>query len=127
MDNLRCVVERITYQNEENGYTVLKARAKGYGELVAVVGNFSAVSVGSVLTVQGEWKIDSKYGRQFIASQWEETLPASALAMEKYLGGGLIKGIGPKFAKKIVELFQEDTLRVIEEEPKRLIEVEGIL
>jgi exodeoxyribonuclease V alpha subunit len=126
MDKLRCVVERVTYENEETGYTVIKVRAKGYSDLIAVVGNLSAVTVGSVLTVQGEWKVDGKYGRQFIASQWEETLPATALAIEKYLGGGLIKGIGPQFAKKIVAQFQEGTLQVIEDEPDRLIEVEGI-
>jgi exodeoxyribonuclease V alpha subunit len=126
MDKLRCVVERITYANEENGYTVLKARARGYSDLVAVVGNLSAVTVGCVLTVQGEWKVDSKYGRQFIAATWEETLPATALAIEKYLGGGLVKGVGPKIAKKIVEQFQEETLQIIEDEPDRLIEVEGI-
>jgi exodeoxyribonuclease V alpha subunit len=126
MDRLRCVVERITYQNEENGYTVLKTRVKGYADLIAVVGNLSAVTVGSVLTVQGEWKIDGKYGRQFIAQNWEETLPATVAAIEKYLAGGLIKGVGPKFARKIVEQFQENTLQVIEDEPDRLIEVEGI-
>ena len=126
MDKLRCVVERVTYENEQTGYTVIKVRAKGYSDLIAVVGTMSAVAVGSVLTVQGEWKVDGKYGRQFIAASWEETLPATALAIEKYLGGGLIKGIGPQFAKKIVAHFQDDTLRVIEDEPDRLIEVEGI-
>jgi len=126
MDKLRCVVERVTYENEQTGYTVIKVRAKGYSDMIAVVGNMSAVTVGSVLTVQGEWKVDGKYGRQFIAATWEESLPATALAIEKYLGGGLIKGIGPQFAKKIVAQFQEDTLRLIEDEPDRLIEVEGI-
>ena len=126
MDKLRCVVERITYENEDNGYTVIKVRAKGYGDLITVVGNMSSVTVGSVLSMQGEWKMDSKYGRQFIAAAWEETLPATVLGIEKYLGGGLVKGIGPKFAKRIVGLFREDTLRVIEDAPGRLLEVEGI-
>ena len=126
MDKLRCVVERITYENEVNGYTIIKVRAKSYNDLVTVVGNMSSVTVGSVLSLQGEWKMDSKYGRQFVAAAWEETLPATVFGIEKYLGGGLVKGIGPKFAKRIVELFQEDTLRIIEDEPGRLLEVEGI-
>jgi len=127
MDKLRCVVERITYENEETGYTVIKTRAKGYNsDLVTVVGNMSAVTVGSVLTVTGEWKIDGKYGKQFVAAAWEETLPATVNGLQKYLGGGLVKGIGPVFARKIVDLFKEDTLRIIEEEPERLLEVDKI-
>ena len=77
MTQIRCVVERITYQSAETGYTVLKAAVKGYHELVPVVGNLLDVSVGSVLLVEGDWKVDAKYGRQFIASRWEETLPAT--------------------------------------------------
>ena len=75
MANMRCVVERITYQNPENGYSVLKVRAKGHDDLVTVVGNLLDANVGSVLLVDGEWKVDSKYGRQFAARQWQETLP----------------------------------------------------
>ena len=100
MLKIRCVVERITYQNPENGYTVLKTRVKGYKELVPVTGNLLDVNVGSVLLVEGNWKIDARYGRQFIAEKWEETLPATVYGIEKYLGSGLIKGIGPKYAKK---------------------------
>jgi len=84
------------------------------------------ISVGSVLTVVGEWKIDSKFGRQFVATEWEETLPATVYGIEKYLGSGLIKGIGPKYAKKIVAQFGEQTLEIIESESERLIEVPGI-
>ena len=105
MANMRCVVERITYQNPENGYSVLKVRAKGHDDLVTVVGNLLDANVGSVLLVDGEWKVDSKYGRQFAARQWQETLPATVYGMEKYLGSGLIKGVGPKFAKKIVQKY----------------------
>lgn len=126
MEKIRCVVERITYKNEENGYTVLKTRVKGYNDLVTVVGYFADVHVGAVLLVDGNWKVDTKYGRQFIAEKWEETLPATVFGIEKYLGSGLIKGIGPQFAKKIVQKFGEDTLDIIENEPDRLIEVEGI-
>jgi len=126
MDHLRCVVERITYQNAENGYTVIKCKAKNYNDLVTVVGAMPDVHVGSVLSLEGFWKVDSKYGRQFSAEKWEETLPATVYGIEKYLGSGLIKGIGPKFAGRIVRKFGKGTLDVIEETPDLLIEVEGI-
>ena len=126
MDHLRCVVERITYQNEENGYSVIKCRAKNYSDLVTVVGSMAEVHVGSVLTMEGFWKVDPKYGRQFSMQSYEETLPATVFGIEKYLGSGLIKGVGPKFAKRIVQKFGAETLNVIEETPDLLIEVEGI-
>ena len=126
MDRLRCVVERITFQNEQNGYSVIKCRAKGYADLVTVVGNMPEVHVGSVLEIGGSWKVDAKYGRQFALETYEETLPATAYGMEKYLGSGLVKGIGPKFAKAIVRQFGAETLNVIEETPLRLLEVPGI-
>ena len=126
MTKIRCVVERITYQNPENGYSVLKCRVKNYDDLVPVVGNLLDANVGSVLLIDGNWKVDSKYGRQFVAEDWEETLPATVYGMEKYLGSGLIKGVGPKFAKRIVQKFGIDTFDVIEEHIDYLIEVEGI-
>ena len=126
MIKIRCVVERITYQNPENGYSVLKVRMKGYDDLIPLVGNLLDANVGSVLLVDGEWKIDKKYGRQFMAQKWEETMPATVYGIEKYLGSGLIKGVGPKFAKRIVQLFGEDTIAVIEERIDRLREVPGI-
>lgn len=126
MEHLRCVVERITYQSEETGYAVLKCRAKNFNDLVTVVGTMPDAHVGSVLSLEGFWKVDSKYGRQFSVEKWEETLPATVYGIEKYLGSGLIKGVGPKFAKRIVEKFGKDTLDVIEETPDFLIEVEGI-
>lgn len=126
MARLRCVVERITYQNPENGYSVLKVRVKGYRELVPLVGNLVDVTVGSVLLVDGTWKIDAKYGRQFMAERWEETVPATVYGMEKYLGSGLIKGVGPRFAKRIVGYFGTETLDVIETDIGRLLEVPGI-
>ncbi|WP_432631240.1 SF1B family DNA helicase RecD2 [Brotaphodocola sp.] len=123
---IRGVVERITYQNPENGYTVLKCAVKNYADLVTVVGNLLDVNVGSVLLVDGNWKIDSRYGRQFLAESWEETMPATVFGIEKYLGSGLIKGVGPKFAKRIVQKFGTETIEVIESDEKRLLEVEGI-
>ena len=126
MIKIRCVVERITYQNAENGYTVLKAKVKGYDDLVAIVGNLLDVNVGSVLLIDGNWKVDAKYGRQFMAEKWEETLPATVYGIEKYLGSGLIKGVGPAFAKRIVAKFGTDTIAVIEDDVERLLEIDGI-
>ena len=126
MDQLRCVVERITYQNPSNGFTVLKCAAKGFNDLVTVVGSLPEINVGSVLTLTGNWKVDPKYGRQFSIDSFEETLPATVLGIEKYLGSGLVKGIGPNFAKRIVNAFGVDTLNVIEENPDKLLTVPGI-
>lgn len=126
MMKIRCIVERITYQNPENGYTILKCKVKDYTELVPVVGSLLDANVGSVLLVEGNWKVDTKYGRQFIAENWEETLPATVYGMEKYLGSGLIKGVGPKFAKRIVQKYGVDTFTVIEDNVQLLIEVDGI-
>lgn len=126
MDHLRCVVERITYQNADNGYMVLKCAVKNAQDLVTVVGIMPDTHVGSVLALEGVWKVDAKYGRQFSVEKFEETLPATVYGIEKYLGSGLIKGVGPKFARRIVEKFGKDTLDVIEENPDALIEVEGI-
>ena len=126
METLCGVVERITYVNEETGYSVIKIRSKGYIELITVTGNMATVNVGSVITIKGKWINNPKYGRQFEVTEWKESLPASIYGIEKYLGSGLIKGIGPVYAKKIVNLFKEETLRVIEEEPDRIMEVPGI-
>ena len=126
MEHLRGVVERITYQNMENGYSVIKCAVKGFSDLVTVVGSMPDVHVGSVLYLGGNWRIDAKYGRQFAMETFEETLPATVFGIEKYLGSGLIKGIGPKFARKIVQEFGKDTLDVIEEDPDTLLKVPGI-
>ena len=126
MERLRCVVERITYQNETNGYSVIKCCAKGYQDLITVVGTMPEPQVGSVLTLGGSWRVDSRYGRKFSVEIYEETLPATAYGIEKYLGSGLVKGIGPKFAQRIVKQFGADTLNVIEEDPDKLLAVPGI-
>ena len=126
MEYLSGVVERITYVNEENGFCVIKIKSHGFSDLITVVGNLAAVNVGSTLKLKGNWKFDSKYGRQFNAIDYQETVPATIAGIEKYLGSGLIKGIGPVYARRIVKHFKEDTLRVIEENPDALLEVEGI-
>ena len=126
MQKLRCVVERITYQNPENGYSVMKVKVKGYNDLVTLVGNLLEVPAGSVLSCDGEWKVDKRYGSQFAVQSWEEVMPATAYGIEKYLGSGLVKGIGPKFAQLIVKQFGLDTIDVIETDIERLYEVPGI-
>ena len=83
MVKIRCVVERVTYQNPENGYSVLKCAVKNYNELVTVVGNLLDANVGSVLLIDGNWKVDAKYGRQFQAESWEETMPATVFGIEQ--------------------------------------------
>lgn len=126
MQKLRCVVERITYQNPENGYSVMKVKVKDYSDLVTLVGNLLEVPVGSVLLCEGEWKVDKRYGNQFVAETWEEVMPATIYGIEKYLGSGLVKGIGPKFAQLIVSKFGLDTIDIIETDINRLYEVPGI-
>lgn len=126
MQKLRCVVERITYQNPENGYSVMRVKVKGYDELVTLVGNLLEVPAGSVLLCEGDWKVDKRYGSQFVAQTWEEVMPATLYGIEKYLGSGLVKGIGPKFAQLIVSRFGLDTIEIIETDIERLYEVPGI-
>jgi exodeoxyribonuclease V alpha subunit len=126
MIKLRCVVERITYQNPENGYSVMKVKVKGYNDLVTLVGNLLEVPAGSVLLCDGDWKVDKRYGSQFVCQSWKEVMPATVYGIEKYLGSGLVKGIGPKFAQLIVRQFGLETIEVIESDIERLYEVPGI-
>ena len=126
MEKIKCTIERITFQNPENGYSVLQTTIKGYREEQTVVGIFHEVTVGAVLTVEGNWRVDKRYGRQFAAEKWTEELPADIIGIEKYLGSGLVKGIGPKMAKLIVKHFGLETFEVIENDADRLLEVPGI-
>ena len=126
MIKLRCVVERITCQNAENGYSVMKVKVKEYDDLVTLVGNLLEVPAGSVLLCEGEWRMDKRYGQQFQCETWEEVMPATAYGIENYLGSGLVKGIGPKFARLIVGHFGTGTIEVIETNIERLYEVPGI-
>lgn len=123
MVKLRCVVEHITYQNQENGWSVMKVKVKGYDNLVTLTGSLLDVPVGSVLLVDGDWRVDPRYGQQFVAQSWTEVMPATIYGIEKYLGSGLIKGIGPVYAKAIVSRFGLETINVIENDIERLLEV----
>ncbi|MBT7070944.1 MAG: ATP-dependent RecD-like DNA helicase [Anaerolineae bacterium] len=134
MDNLSGSVERITYYNEENGYTVLRLRPEkklhvpglSRDGLATVVGNLPELSPGEHLDLQGRWHAHPKHGLQFNAEICEQTLPATASGIERYLGSGMIKGIGPRLAERIVEHFKADTLTIIEESPEKLRQVSGI-
>ncbi len=122
---LQGQLERITYFNEENHYTIAKIKVQGRSSLVTVVGNLVSVSPGETLRLQGTWDTHPKYGEQFKISSYETIVPATAKGIERYLGSGLIKGIGPVMAKRLVERFGTETLNVIETAIERLAEVEG--
>jgi len=126
MIKIRAVIEHITFQNSENGYSIMKAKVKEHPDLVTLVGTMLDVPVGSVLLCEGDWKIDRRYGQQFEVQSFEEVMPATVYGIEKYLGSGLVKGIGPKFAQLIVRQFGTDTIEVIETDIERLYEVPGI-
>ncbi|MEU9251318.1 ATP-dependent RecD-like DNA helicase [Streptomyces sp. NPDC048270] len=121
------VLERITYANEESGYTVARVdTGRGSGDLLTVVGSLLGAQPGESLRMEGRWGSHPQYGRQFTVENYSTLLPATIQGIRRYLGSGLIKGIGPKIADRIVEHFGTDTLDVIEDEPKRLIEVPGL-
>ncbi|MBP9561687.1 MAG: AAA family ATPase, partial [Syntrophorhabdaceae bacterium] len=119
-------LERITFTNDENGYTIAKIKIQGRRDLVTIVGTMFSLSPGEILRLNGYWDIHPKYGEQFRVTSYETVLPATAKGIERYLGSGMIKGIGPVMAKRLVSRFGEDTLRIIEEETERLKEVDGI-
>ncbi|MFF7351679.1 ATP-dependent RecD-like DNA helicase [Streptomyces filipinensis] len=124
---LEGVLERITYANEENGYTVARVdTGRGGGDLLTVVGALLGAQVGESLRMEGRWGSHPQYGKQFHVENYTTVLPATVQGIRRYLGSGLVKGIGPVFADRITQHFGLDTLRVIEEEPKRLIEVPGL-
>jgi exodeoxyribonuclease V alpha subunit len=136
MDVLSGSVERITYYNPENGYTVLRLRPEvsrghrtpglSYDGLATVVGNLPEVSPGEHLRLQGRWDTHPKHGTQFKVEVCEQTLPATVAGIQGYLGSGLIRGIGPRMAERIVGRFTEETFEIIERHPERLREVPGI-
>ena len=139
MDTLSGSVERITFYNPENGYTVLRLRPENqkgihaipksslsFDGLATVVGNLPEVSPGEFLRLQGQWTRHPNHGSQFKAEVCEQSLPATLAGIQGYLGSGMIKGIGPKLAERIVGKFEEDTFNVIEQTPERLLEVPGV-
>ena len=126
METLQGILERIVYENPDTGYTVGRLSARDHAELLTVVGNLASVNPGESLLLRGEWVDNAKYGRQFQIEKYETILPANVVGLRKYLGSGLIKGIGPKMAALIVRKFGMDTMDVIENEPDKLARVPGI-
>lgn len=123
---LKGLVERVTYTSEENGYSVIKVKVVGRRDLVTAVGKFASVSPGEMLAMEGSWGTHARFGEQFKVERYETSAPSTILGIKKYLGSGLIKGIGPKMAERIVQKFAERTLEIIESDITRLSEVEGI-
>ncbi|MCX4832441.1 ATP-dependent RecD-like DNA helicase [Streptomyces sp. NBC_01016] len=127
MARLEGVLERITYANEETGYTVGRVdTGRGAGDLLTVVGSLLGAQVGESLRMEGRWGSHPQYGKQFTVENYTTLLPATIQGIRRYLGSGLVKGIGPVFADRITQHFGLDTLDIIEQEPKRLIEVPGL-
>ena len=126
LEVLAGAVERVTFHGEESGFCVLRVKARGHREPVTVVGHAAAVSAGEWITASGEWVNDRTYGPQFRSRFLKATAPTSTEGIERYLGSGMIRGIGPVYAKKLVRAFGERVFDVIESEPERLREVDGI-
>ena len=127
MEKLVGILERIVFENAETGYTIARLTSRDYPtELITVVGNLATASAGESLALSGEWVNNPQYGRQFKIEGYETVLPATVVGLRKYLGSGMIKGVGPVMAARIVNKFGMDTMAVIEQTPNKLREVQGI-
>lgn len=126
MDTIFGYIERITFQNSETGYAVIQLQERGRKELTCVVGNMPHVKPGETIRCKGSWKQHLVHGRQFEVTECSVEAPADLVGIRKYLGSGLVKGIGPTYAGRIVQKFGVDTLTIIDEFPERLLEVEGL-
>ena len=126
LSELRGQIERITFTSEENGFTIARVKVYGRKELVTAVGHIVNPIPGEIVTMKGEWGRHPKFGEQFKIVSCECAVPATVHGIEKYLGSGLIKGIGPVMAKRIVKRFKEETLDIIEKTISRLSEIDGI-
>ena len=123
---LAGLVERVTYHSQESGFCVLRLKARGHRELVTTVGHAAMISAGEWVTASGEWTNDRTHGQQFRARFLKTSAPSSIEGIEKYLGSGMIRGIGPVYAKRMVGHFGKDVFDIIEASPERLREIEGI-
>ncbi len=126
MENLKVTLEKIIFYNEQNSYLVARCSSPQYPGLFTLVGNVTEPAPGTVLHIQGEWSIHPKYGKQFKLQSYTKVVPTTCQGIEKYLGSGIIEKIGPGIAARIVKHFGKDTLRIIEKNPERLEEIEGI-
>src|SRR6201985_389138 len=120
------LVDRVTFHNAENGFCVLRVKARGQRDLITVIGHAAMISAGEFVQASGAWVNDRTHGVQFRASFLKATAPTTVEGIEKYLGSGMIRGIGPVYAKKLVRAFGESVFDIIEQEPGRLREVTGI-
>jgi len=120
------ILERVTYANQESGYTIVRLAVPGQEDLVTAVGHLLGAKPGESMRLSGQWKNHAQYGRQFAAESYSTLLPASINGIQRYLGSGLIKGIGPVMAGRIVSHFGLETLAIIEQQPRRLNEVPGL-
>jgi exodeoxyribonuclease V alpha subunit len=119
-------VERITFQNQENHFTIAKMKIKGRRDSLSIIGHLFSITPGEMLRVNGYYEQHPKYGLQVRVESYESMIPATVAGIEKYLGSGLVKGIGPEMAKRIVKQFGINTLEIIEKDIGKLSEVEGI-
>ncbi|HUU20764.1 MAG TPA: ATP-dependent RecD-like DNA helicase [Sedimentisphaerales bacterium] len=126
LEHVSGLVEHVTFHSDESGFCVLRVKVRGHRDHTTVVGTLPQVKAGEWLEAEGRWAIDRNYGQQFKAEMLRTTAPNTLDGMEKYLGSGLIKGIGPVFAKRLVKCFGQEVLNVIEAKPQRLLEVDGI-
>jgi exodeoxyribonuclease V alpha subunit len=126
IEALAGVVERVTFRNEENGFCVLRIKARGQRDLITVLGHAAMISAGEFIQASGIWINDRTHGVQFRASFLKATPTTTTEGIEKYLGSGMIRGIGPIYAKKLMRAFGDAVFDIIEQEPDRLREVTGI-
>lgn len=126
MDEIVGYIERITFHNAENGYTVAQLKEARRSDLVCIVGHMPGIQPGETVRCQGHWKQHLVHGRQFCIEFHKVEAPADVIGIRKYLGSGLIKGIGPKYAGRIVDKFGADTLNIIDLDPDKLLEIEGL-
>ena len=127
MEVLQGTIERVVFENVESGYVIARLNSNSSpGELITVVGNLASINPGESLLLKGMWVNNPKYGRQFKIEQYETVLPSTIIGLRRYLGSGLIKGVGPVMANRIVDKFGSDTLEIIEHQPEKLSQVEGI-
>jgi exodeoxyribonuclease V alpha subunit len=125
-ENLSGLIERVTFHNGETGFAVLRVSVPGHRDLTTVVGTLPSVSAGEWLEAEGSWIVDREHGQQFKAWKIHTAQPNTIEGIAKYLGSGLVRGIGPAFAKRLVDAFGEIVFDIIENDPNQLLEVEGI-
>jgi exodeoxyribonuclease V alpha subunit len=125
-EQIAGLVERVTFHNDESGFCVLRIKARGHRDLVTVVGTLPEVRAGEWLEAQGYWTVNKEYGQQFQAEILRTMPPTTVEGIEKYLASGMIKGIGPVLAGRIVKVYKERTFEIIDREPHSLTFVEGI-